>query len=130
MYKEIKQSPKTEIYLTSFIDSKSRSHLAQLRIGILPLMIETGRFRGTPLAERICICCSTNSVESEYHFLFECELYDDERRSWYQNMNFDLPTLNNLSMVERMSIVFCKPKLTAKYITVLMEKRRAKLYNN
>ncbi len=36
------------------IRRKERSILAQIRFGILPLHIKTGRFRGTALEERTC----------------------------------------------------------------------------
>ena len=42
--------------------------IGQLRSGILPLEIETGRFRNIPLHERIYHVCNQNNVENEYHF--------------------------------------------------------------
>jgi hypothetical protein len=45
-----------------------RSILAQFRCGILPLRIETGRYHGEPVKERICSLCSENNVEDKIHF--------------------------------------------------------------
>ena len=129
MYKEMKNSPTTEFYVSTFLDSKLRSHLAQIRFGILPLTIETGRFRGTPLEERLCICCSENSIESEYHFIFECGFYENLRNSWFQNMDVNLTDFAVLSLCQKWTLIFSKPKLTAKFITLAMEKRRQKIYN-
>ncbi len=43
----------------------------QLRLGILPLHIETGRYSNIPEADRICLLCNGNHVENDLHFLFK-----------------------------------------------------------
>ncbi len=48
--------------------NRRRLLLAQFRLGILPLHIETGRFRNNQPEERICPIYNT-SVEDEYHFV-------------------------------------------------------------
>lgn len=53
-----------------------RSILTQFRCGILPLTIETGRYHGEPVEERICTFCK-NGMENEVHCLFHCPLYND-----------------------------------------------------
>ncbi len=57
--------------------SRQRSLIAQLRLGILPIHIETGRFRGTQLDDRICQLCDTQEVVDEMHFVCKCNLYND-----------------------------------------------------
>ena len=68
----------------------SRSLLAQLRCGILPLNVETGRFnnvkdvttgkwRKLRYDERLCTLCNLQTVENEIHFVCECVMYDTER---------------------------------------------------
>jgi len=52
------------------------------RSGILPLHVETGRFRNTSLENRLCTLCNSNQVENEIHFMFDCSLYDDLRSPW------------------------------------------------
>ena len=42
----------------------------------MPLRIETGRYIGQPLDERLCKFCS---IENESHFLLECQHYNDIR---------------------------------------------------
>ena len=61
------------------ISKFQRSLFAQFRFGILPLEIETGRFRDVPLAERICKVCNSGAVEDEIHFLCDCSTYTEER---------------------------------------------------
>ena len=53
----------------------SSTPLAKLRIGVLPLAIETGRHSrpSTPLDQRLCKLCNIKYVlESEGHFLVVC----------------------------------------------------------
>ena len=50
---------------------------------MLPLEIETGRFAGKPVAERLCKVCNTLRVEDEFHFLFSCCMYQRERSFYY-----------------------------------------------
>ena len=54
-----------------------RSIMCQFRSGVLPLRIETGRFIGEALNQRLCWLCNTDAVEDE--FLFECALYNNLR---------------------------------------------------
>ena len=66
----------------------SRDHrriLFQLRSCSLPIAIETGRYSRpkTPINERLCKFCQSDSVEGETHFLLECELYTDLRHSLF-----------------------------------------------
>ncbi len=65
---------------------QQRSLIAQLRLGILPIYIETGRFRGTQLDERICQLSDTQEVEDEIHFVCKCNLYNDLRKTIYRTV--------------------------------------------
>ena len=58
----------------------------KLRSCSMPIAIETGRYTRpkTPLNERLCKFCNTNSIHSETHFLLECELYSDLRQSLFE----------------------------------------------
>lgn len=69
-----------ENYLFLDMPKYLRSTLAQFRCGIIPIRIETGRFQGEPIEERICVFCSNRSVEDEFHFLLHCSLYNDYRK--------------------------------------------------
>ena len=68
----------------------SRGHrrvLAKFRSCNLPLTIETGRYTRpkTPVFERLCKYCCTDSVEDETHFLVDCEFYSDLRYNLFQS---------------------------------------------
>ena len=68
-----------EPYVYINMNRKYRSAIAQLRSGILPLEIEVGRWKGLDPEQRLCKFCDTQAVEDEYHFVFECSLYHEER---------------------------------------------------
>ena len=57
-----------------------RSLLAKLRLGMLPINIELGRYNGTPREERWCVNCQ-NEVEDEFHVMFYCPLYQPYRQT-------------------------------------------------
>ncbi len=79
LYSQIKPTFGIEPFLTLNIDRYEKSLLSQLRYGILPLRVETGRFGGEKHCDRICTLCNSGSVEDEIHFLFHCSLYDTQR---------------------------------------------------
>ena len=58
---------------------RTRSLFTQFRHGILPLRIETGRFRNLPAEQRICQLCELDMVEDEVHFLCTCPWYENAR---------------------------------------------------
>ena len=96
--------------------------LAQLRFGILPIAMETGRYRGLPIENRICCCCNLMSVESEIHFFFVCPLYTELRAKWLADI-VDIPNFHTLSEDDQFCYIFTKPRCTAKFVTDAMDKR-------
>ena len=40
-----------------------------IKVGILPLHSDTGQYYRKPLQERVCLYCSDNVIEDEYHFV-------------------------------------------------------------
>ena len=62
----------TEKYVQKYTCKRERSLFAQSRVGISPFKIETGRYRGIAIEERICQFCESLV---EVHFLCICPLY-------------------------------------------------------
>ena len=61
-----------KVITKSNLSRYQRSLLSQLKLGILPLKIETDRYQGIPEHLRLCQVCNSGSIENEYHFLFHC----------------------------------------------------------
>ena len=82
-YRTFKVTFATENYVIKDISRRKRSLLRQLRIGILPLRIEKGRFRNLPVEERVCEICGNGDIEDEKHFVCGCQEYQDLRNMLY-----------------------------------------------
>ena len=82
-YRKIKLDNSTEHYVKYITNRKKRSLIPQLRLGTLPINIETGRHRKEELKNRTCPKCTT-CVENEYHFLLECSLYKTQRTELFE----------------------------------------------
>lgn len=50
-----------------------------LLCGILPIHVETGRYKNELLSEKTCVFCLNPFVEDEKHFLLECQISDNIR---------------------------------------------------
>ncbi len=100
---------------TALLEEK-RSLMAQFRIGILPLHIETGRFKDKRTDERICLLCNSGVVENELHFLCVCTTYFNYR----QNLN-SIVNNNFLNMSNDETFVFLF-EFKWKYVCIYLEK--------
>ena len=74
-YKEIKNNLKIEKYL-QIENFENRRSITKLRCSDHPLEIETGRHRKIDRTERFCKQCNVGAIETETHFLLECNKYD------------------------------------------------------
>ena len=86
-----------------------RKTLSKLRLGILPLRIETARYQRpvVPLEQRLCYC-NSGAIESEQHLLFQCNKYDSIRQQWLEKLNIphnfnDIPAEEQLKLVLNIS---------------------------
>ncbi len=60
---------KTEDYAKYCLNRNGCSIISQFRIGILPLHIETEKFRHVKTDERKCHVCNNDDLVNELHFL-------------------------------------------------------------
>jgi len=68
----------------SFVERKS---ISKLRLGILPLRIETARYARPILPENQRVCyCESGEIESEYHAMFSCSKYDSLWDAWLRKV--------------------------------------------
>ena len=80
-YRKIKNDFIMENYL--HIDNfENRKLIAKFRCSDHCLEIEIGRHRRIPRTERICRLCDKGLVETEEHFLIECDKYDLLKRQY------------------------------------------------
>jgi len=112
-YRLFKSLYQAEPYVMSFMSRSKRSVISQLRCGILPLHIETGRWANREYEQRICKLCTSGQVENEFHFLFYCSFYDMIRQAFYDNMLINFPNFLQVTDVEKLLICMDKPSVTS-----------------
>ena len=127
-YIKFKEEPKREDYI--FFPRLERSLLAQLRLGILPLKIETGRFVNLPLENRTCTLCDMIVLEDEAHFVTRCPLYEIHRSQLFQTAEQLDPNFNTLQDEQKLIFLLNSlPKALSKFLKIAWNKRQNELYN-
>ena len=128
-YVTFKSNYETETYLKLNICKAERSHLAQFRCAVLPLKIETGRFLGLNVEDRLCQVCDQNAVENEIHFLLHCTLYDDLRRAMIVKSERRDTGFRTLTETEKLTFILKhEERQCAKFIFSAMHRRKSVLY--
>jgi hypothetical protein len=103
-YNQIKDSFETEEYVKYINNRSERSILAQFRCGILPLELETGRYRNIDVNNRFCFHC-TNLVEDEIHFALVCPLYNAERQLLIDEIMLTYNIFGNLDQLNKLKVL-------------------------
>ena len=80
---EIYDSTNPRAIVQSNVERSQRSIVAKLKLGILTLKIESGRWKDTPLEYRKCLICKDNTSENEYHFVSNCDALKDIRTEFF-----------------------------------------------
>ena len=117
-YMLFKSEFKVESYVLKNTKKSNRSLFAQFRSGILPLALETGRYknvkdeqsgkyRKTNVEERTCSICNSGCVEDECHFLLHCQTYNNERMALISLLQND--SLNDKQKIVQLMQVHWKP---------------------
>ena len=82
-------------YLQSLNVTKFRNAISKLRMASNRLEIETGRWvrvnERVPVNERKCRLC--NVMEDEYHFVIECNRYNELRKKYIPKYYFQRPSM-------------------------------------
>ncbi len=128
-YVIFKSECKAEKYLSMCMTRRQRSLYAQLRLGVLPLRLETGRFKGEKEIDRICVLCKSGDIENEKHFLFKCSLYENERAMLYKKADEKCPDFKELNENDKIHILMTQlVSPTSKFVQDAFIKRRNTLY--
>ena len=110
-----------------FLSRYERSKLDQIRLGIFPIRLETGRYSNEKLEDRLCTICKNGNIEDELHFIFECNAYTVERQTLYNNVN--MPLFDNFNNNEKLIILIQEyPRQLSKFFLKSYLIRRSILY--
>ena len=124
IFKDYKTLPPHVGKPLSFLERKT---LSKLRLGILPIRLETARYLRpiVPEDQRLCYC-NSGAVESEFHILFICEKYSNLREAWMTKLSRP-DHFHQLSTQEKFKLVLNEPsnvRHTAQFLIKLMDLRR------
>ena len=129
LYRTFKHDYHLEPYVEANLSRQQRSSLAKFRAGIAPINIEIGRFRGLPVAERVCPRCP-QSVEDELHVLLHCPCYSDIRKDMFNDIKCLMggDVVENLNETEKLGLILSDKKIvkvSARACKLILEKRRS-----
>ena len=111
---------KMEYYLTT-LNYKERIILTKFRCGNTMLPIISGRYSNISRNERNCILCTSGNLGDEYHYLFSCQYFENERTCYIDQYFLNNPT------VYKMYELFNSKKIStlshlSKFCYIIMEK--------
>ncbi len=120
----------TQPVICKNLSRTQRSIVMKFKCGVLPLLIETGRYKDIPRELRICRICDSGAVESERHFLMECNALSDVRQHHKSKLPPDC-TDSNIEELDRMRAMLHPDvlKMTSVMIQDLFEKRKILMYD-
>ena len=121
-YRKIKIEFGMSCYLSVIDKHYLKNALCKFRISAHRLRIETGRWLHNNRAERICIFCSLNEIEDEFHFMLICPFYNDLRHQYLPQYCYTNPTFVKFTVIMQSE----QPTLLinlSKYIYFSMKKR-------
>lgn len=101
-YLQFKNNFGFENYLTILKDFGQRRMLTRFRISAHRLRIELGRYQGTLRRDRLCLHCSSNDIEDEVHFLFNCDKFENERNSLINFIKSECSLFSNLQDTQKL----------------------------
>ena len=139
-FNQFKEYGPVPAYITKPLSFFQRKHIARLRLGVLQIRIESGRYSRprVEVNERICPICSERriqqglepEIESEIHFLIFCDKYSILREKLFSTLNKPA-TFEMLDESTKLSILSNQPencKPTAQFIADAFS-MRSKLIN-
>ena len=120
----------TEEYVRYQHDRQGRSLLAQLRCGILPIKIETGRFSNIEPDKRLCELCEMKKVEDEIHFVCECPIYDVIRKTMYDCVSKTCDNFKDMGVALKFQFLLkSRWRDVSKFLKLAWNIRKNRLYN-
>lgn len=128
-YRMVKTEFEAEQY-TFNMNRGDRSALAKFRCGTAPIKIETGRYEGLRLDDRVCpFGCAT--VENEIHVIVDCPTYEDIRADILQVARAINAQYDTLSSDEKFVAIMTVPETTklGKLCNKILSRRRILLYD-
>ncbi len=129
-YRELFDEQDHMIIVYTNLTRRQRSLVVKLKIGILPLGVEVGRFTNKPLEERICHICDDALLDNEFHFLLYCEALKPIRSKYFEEYNYLDDCTDPTDKVELCKLMLNSHNLkhTARFLESMFDERMRLLY--
>ncbi len=110
----------------SLLPRNHHSLISKLKTGVLPLHIETRRWKDKPIEHRLCVVCDSKNLENEYHFLGHCTAYDQVRTQFVEDLVDRGVAVSANSDQEFVKSILHKDalKTTRKYVEIMYGMRK------
>ena len=115
-----------ESYISTNMSRNKRCLISRLRLGVLAIEVELGRFNNVVREHRICKLCK-KGVEDKLHLLFQCEKLIKPRTDLFMNQP-ELLSLN--SNINRLIFLTKHPYVFGNYMLKLWNVRIEVLNNS
>ena len=130
LYKTFKGSFKQEPYLSIVNNRNQRAWLTRYRISAHNLRIESGRHTSpvTPVAQRVCVYCTSGDCDDELHAILKCETFRIKRQCFLSRMIALCPSFSTLTDEQKLSSLLCPvtaeiAKCVNKYLGIISKTR-------
>ena len=122
-YRIFKRSLSFEKYLTS-LNMKEAIDFCRFRCGNHKLPVVVGRYNNIERCNRVCSLCNLNTIGDEYHYIYVCPAFNQERVAYIQKKllrNHNTLTMHSLfSSEDRTSV-----SNLARFCRVIMDSFKA-----
>ena len=130
-YKTLKGSFTQEPYISKVQNKSQRAWLTRYRVSAVSnLKIESGRYTRpvTPVTERLCCYCKSNSVDDEKHAILLCNTFNLKRNCFFGKMSTLIPNFTQFSQDKKLLVILCPATAdialcVSKYLGIITETR-------
>ncbi len=129
VFLEVVDRDNQQVVVRSNLSRRRRSLVTKIKCGVLPLIVETGRFKNTPRELRLCQICEENQIETEYHFLFDCPRLEGVGEDMKNDFT-DIEGYSDLTHAEKMKNLLQSNRVIrfSKHLDIMFETRRKFMY--
>lgn len=113
-YQLFKDTVQLEPYFLN-LNRKHYLNFVKFRTGNHRMPIETLRWEGIPLYERICTLCDTNDVADEYHYLLFCRHFTADRMRYIRPYYYRRP-----NVIKFKELMTCTSPLKLRHLCIFV----------
>jgi len=131
-YKSLKSSFTEEPYICDVTNKSQHAWLTRFRVSaVTNLKMESGRYTRpvTPVTERVCCYCNSNSIYDEHHAILNCKTFTLKRNCFLGKLSSLIPNFSQMSKNDQLLTILCPAsaeiaKCVSKYLGIIVETRK------